>query len=217
MYIIIIGCGRLGSNLAKGLADDGNDICIIDRDADKLNALGSGFNGQRIKGIEFDRDILMEAGVQDADAVLAVTPDDNINITISLIVDKIFKVNNVISRVNDPGKKTIYNQLGINTIDPIQYELEILKNKLLIENMEVLSSLDNNYEIIELLVYKEKHLSVMEIEERYKCIISAIVKEGRMGLPQKNEIVRHGDRIVCTVQKKDKGRLINSFGKEILI
>ena len=113
MYIIIIGCGRLGSNLAKGLADDGNDVCIIDRSFDKLNALGSGFNGQRVRGIEFDKDILMEAGIEQADALLAVTPDDNINITVSLIAGKLFKVGTVISRVNDPGKKIVYKQLGI--------------------------------------------------------------------------------------------------------
>ena len=95
MHIVIIGCGRLGSNLAKGLSDEGNDICIIDRNGDKLNALGSGFNGQRIKGIEFDSDKLIEAGVNQADVLLAVTSDDNINITVSLIAEKIFHVPNI--------------------------------------------------------------------------------------------------------------------------
>ena len=130
MHIVIIGCGRLGSNLAKGLSDEGNDICIIDRNGDKLNALGSGFNGQRIKGIEFDSDKLIEAGVNQADVLLAVTSDDNINITVSLIAEKIFHVPNIIAKVNDPQKNDIYNQLGINTINPIQYEIEMLKKKI---------------------------------------------------------------------------------------
>ena len=130
MHIVIIGCGRLGSNLAKGLSDEGNDICIIDRNGDKLNALGSGFNGQRIKGIEFDSDKLIEAGVNQADVLLAVTSDDNINITVSLIAEKIFHVPNIIARVNDPQKNDIYNQLGIHTINPIQYEIEMLKNQI---------------------------------------------------------------------------------------
>ena len=130
MHIVIIGCGKLGSNLAKGLSDEGNDICIIDRNGDKLNTLGSGFNGQRIKGIEFDSDKLIEAGVNQADALLAVTSDDNINITVSLIAERIFHVPNIIARVNDPQKNDIYNQLGINTINPIQYEIEMLKKKI---------------------------------------------------------------------------------------
>ena len=130
MHIVIIGCGKLGSNLAKELSDEGNDICIIDRNGDKLNTLGSGFNGQRIKGIEFDSDKLIEAGVNQADALLAVTSDDNINITVSLIAERIFHVPNIIARVNDPQKNDIYNQLGINTINPIQYEIEMLKKKI---------------------------------------------------------------------------------------
>ncbi|HEX3022890.1 MAG TPA: NAD-binding protein [Lachnospiraceae bacterium] len=134
MYIIIIGCGRLGSHLANVLADDGNDICIIDRSADKLNDLGSGFNGQRIKGIEFDSDILIEAGVKQADALLAVTSNDNINITVSLIAERIFKVPKIVARVNDPGKKSIYFQLGIDTINPIQYEIEIIKSQLFLKS-----------------------------------------------------------------------------------
>ena len=130
MHIVIIGCGKLGSNLAKELSDEGNDICIIDRNGDKLNALGTGFNGQRIKGIEFDSDKLIEAGVNQADVLLAVTSDDNINITVSLIAEKIFHVPNIIAKVNDPQKNDIYNQLGINTINPIQYEIEMLKEKI---------------------------------------------------------------------------------------
>ena len=130
MHIVIIGCGKLGSNLAKGLSDEGNDICIIDRNGDKLNSLGSGFNGKRIKGIEFDSDKLIEAGVNEADVLLAVTSDDNINITVSLIAEKIFHVPNIIARVNDPQKNDIYDQLGIKTINPIQYEIEMLKKKI---------------------------------------------------------------------------------------
>lgn len=130
MYIIIIGCGRLGSNLAKELSDDGNDICIIDRSGDKLNALGSGFNGQRIKGIEFDSDNLQEAGIDRADSVLAVTSDDNINITVSLIAERIFHVPKIIAKVNDPEKNSIYYELGINTINPVIYEIEMLKKNI---------------------------------------------------------------------------------------
>ncbi|MEG1741994.1 MAG: NAD-binding protein, partial [Acetivibrio sp.] len=82
MYIIIAGCGRLGSNLAKKLADAGHDVCVFDREGDKLSNLGSGFNGKRMKGIEYDNDNLLEGGIETADVLLAVTPDDNINLTV---------------------------------------------------------------------------------------------------------------------------------------
>jgi len=217
MYIIIIGCGRFGSNLAKGLSDDGNNVCIIDRNGDKLNALGSGFNGQRIKGIEFDSDNLLEAGVEQADALIAVTSDDNINITVSLIAEKIFNVPKIIARVNDPEKNFFYHKLGINTINPIQYEIEILKSKLHIKSLDVISALDNNYEIIEFLVNKEKPISVGDIETKYHCIISGLMKDGVVRLTKKNDQIHKGDKLICTVHKNDKGKLINYLCKEIFL
>lgn len=217
MYIIIIGCGRLGSNLAKELADDGHDICILDRDSDRLNTLGSGFNGQRIKGVEYDSDKLTEAGIKQADAILAVTPDDNINIMVSLIAERIYHVPKIIARVNNPAKNFIYDKLDIETINPVQSGIEILKDKLLIENLNVVSALDNNYEIIELLVNKEKSASVEDIETKYSCIISVLIKDRILCLPKKNDLINNGDRIICTIQKKDKGRLIHSLSKEILL
>lgn len=217
MYIIIIGCGRLGSNLAKGLADDGNDICIIDRNGEKLDNLGSGFNGHRIKGIEYDSDNLMEAGVTEADVLLAVTPDDNINITVSLIAKKIFHVPKIIARVNEPSKKIIFNKLDLDTISPVEFEIDALKNKLLIDNIDIVSHLDNNVEIIEFLVNKVKTTSVEDVEENYHCIISGLIKEAVVEIPDKKKQIYNGDRIICTIQKKDKERLIKSLSKEILL
>ncbi|WMJ90424.1 potassium channel family protein [Anaerocolumna sp. MB42-C2] len=217
MYIIIIGCGRLGSNLAKELSDDGNDICVIDRDGDKLNTLGSGFNGRRIKGIEFDSDKLLEAGIKKADALIAASPDDNINITVSLIADKIYTVPKIIARINDPDKSYFYNKLGISTINPIQYEIEILKSQLPSESLDIISTLDNNYGIIELLVGKEKDITVVNIEDKFHCIISGLMKDGAVSLPKKDDRINKGDRIYCTVHKNDKEKLINYLCKEIFL
>lgn len=217
MYIIIVGCGRLGSNLAKGLADDGNDICIIDRNREKLDDLGSGFNGHKIKGIEFDSVNLMEAGVTKADVLLAVTPDDSINITVSLIAKKIFYVPKIIARVNEPGKKSIYSKLEIDTISPVEYEIEALKSKLLIDSIDVVAHLDNNVEIIEFLVNKGKVTSLEDIEKNYHCIISGLIKDGVVEIPDKKQYINNGERIICTIQKNHKEKLIKSFSKEILL
>lgn len=130
MYIIIIGCGRLGSTLAEELSDAGHDVSIIDRDSKRLNTLGSGFNGLRIRGIEFDNDILIEAGIKQADFVISVTPDDNINITVSLIAKKIFNIPRIIARINDPGKKSVYEKLEIETINPTELGAYILKSRI---------------------------------------------------------------------------------------
>jgi trk system potassium uptake protein TrkA len=130
MNIIIIGCGRLGSTLANELSDAGHNISVIDRDSEKLNILGSGYNGLKIKGIEFDNDILKEAGISSSDVVLAVTQDENINLTVSLIAKKIYKVPRIIARIVNPNRNYIYDKLEIETINLIQLGADIFKDKL---------------------------------------------------------------------------------------
>lgn len=217
MYIIIIGCGRLGSTLAKELSNNGHDVCILDRDKEKLDALGSGFNGHKIKGIEFDNDKLIEAGIQKADVLLAVTNDDNVNITVSLISKELHKVRKIIARVNDPDKSNIYEKLQIETINPVLSGIDVLKSKLQTENLDVLSSISSNMEIVELLVNRSISLSVKDIEASCSCIISSFVRNGLCNLPQKEEVIHSGDRIICTIPIEKKKKMITLLSKEMFI
>lgn len=214
MYIIIIGCGRLGSTLARELSDNGHDVCILDRDSGKLDVLGSGFNGHKITGIEFDNDKLLEAGIHKADVLLAVTNDDNINITVSLISKEMHKVPKIIARVNNPEKSYIYDLIGIETINPVLSGIDVLKSKLLTENIDVLSTLSGSIEIIELLVNRTVCLSVQDIESTCSCIISSLLRKGTFSLPEKKEMIRTGDRIICTIPKEGKKRMISMLSKE---
>jgi trk system potassium uptake protein TrkA len=216
MYIIVVGCGRLGSNLAKELVDNGHDVCVIDRDSNRLRVLGTGFNGQRLKGVEFDGDNLLEAGVAQADALLAVTADDNINITVSLIAEKIYHVPKIIARVNDPGREYIYNQLKIQTLSPVQMEVKIINNSLGLNGFDVLIS-DDEYEVIELYVGKELSYNIEKVEKQYNCIISKIKRSTSDMIPDKKERILKGDKMVCTIHKKDKEKLINTFTKQELL
>ncbi len=130
MYVVIIGCGRLGSTLAKELSDEGHDIVIIDRNKERLDVLGSGFNGRKIRGIEFDNDILLDAGIENANVFLAMTPSDNINITCALIAQKIYHVPRIIARVCFPNREKIYEKLGIETISPTWLGAQIIKKRI---------------------------------------------------------------------------------------
>ena len=130
MYITIVGCGRLGSMLAENLANNGYDIAIIDRNAKNLETLGSGFNGLRVKGVEFDNDVLIDAGIKQADCLIAATPFDNINITVALVAKKIFNVPRIIAKINDPQKKRVYDSLAIETINPTELSAYILKTRI---------------------------------------------------------------------------------------
>ncbi|MCR8746765.1 TrkA family potassium uptake protein [Romboutsia lituseburensis] len=130
MYIIIAGCGRIGSNLAKDLLDDGHDLVIVDRDKQKLDLLGTGLNATRILGIEYDLDILREAGIENADVFLALTQNDSINITACQVAKDIFKVNTVIAKVADVSKEHIYKSLNIQYINPIKLGIDDLKSRI---------------------------------------------------------------------------------------
>lgn len=217
MYIIIIGCGRLGSTLAKELSDNGHDICILDRDDENLERLGSGFNGLRIKGVEYDNDKLMEAGIDKADALLAVTHDDNVNITVSMIADRVHKVPKVIARVNEPNKKFIYETIGIDTINPVQSGVDVLKGKLLVERFDILAELGSKHEIVELLVDKQVTATVSEIESKCSCLLSGLIRGSDMSLPGKDEIVKKGDRLIATLKSEDKKKLMGLLTREMFV
>ena len=130
MYIIIAGCGRIGSTLAQELIDEGNDLVIIDRDKGKLDSLGSGLNATRILGIEYDIDILKEAGIEHADMFLALTQNDSVNITSCQVAKNVFNVKKVIAKVVDANKERIYISLNLDYINPIKLSIEDLKSRI---------------------------------------------------------------------------------------
>lgn len=211
MNIIIVGCGRFGSTLANELSDAGHNVSVIDRDNERLNVLGSGFNGVKIKGIEYDDEILKEAGIGTADVLLCVTPDENINITVSLIAKEIYKVPQIVARIVNPNRQNIYEELEIKTINPIQLGSDILKARLSVNKTGTIAVINKDYEVAEVIISKDKRFTVKELEEKYTCVISAILKEEDFIFPSKDEFVKQGERIICTIGKKNLERLISAL------
>lgn len=117
-YTIIIGCGRLGANLANALSNSGDNVLIIDQNSNSFRRLSSSFGGLSVVCDGTDLDKLREAKIEDASAVIAVTNDDNTNIMVAQIARELFKVDRVIARLYDPECESVYKKLGINTICP---------------------------------------------------------------------------------------------------
>jgi trk system potassium uptake protein TrkA len=128
MYIIIVGCSMLGGLLATDLSNAGHDVSVVDMDQNNLGSLGSGFNGLVIRGVEYDNEVLKEAGIEQADYLIAASESDSINITVSLIAKKIYKVPNIVAKINKPNKKEAYTGLKIETISPTEISAQILEN-----------------------------------------------------------------------------------------
>lgn len=130
MYIIIAGCRKVGSNLAIILSQENHDVVVVDSDPDNFELLGSGFNGLTITGMPIDEDVLRSAGVDKADALAAVSNDDNMNVMISQVATNLFHVPRVITRVYDPEREIVFNKMGLTTICPTTLAVEKIKDYL---------------------------------------------------------------------------------------
>ncbi len=117
-YIVIVGCGRLGSHLANYLSRNGNSVVVIDRDESAFNNLSSDFSGFHIHGDATQIAMLREAKINKADVFIATTHEDNVNLMVAQIARKIFNVSKVMARVYDPRREEVYAQLDIDTICP---------------------------------------------------------------------------------------------------
>ena len=117
-YTVIIGCGRLGANLASALSDEGSDVKIIDRDGGAFRRLAPSYGGLSVVADGADLDALKAAEIENASAVIAVTNRDNTNIMVAQIARDLFHVDNVIARLYDPERESVYQEFGIKTICP---------------------------------------------------------------------------------------------------
>lgn len=131
MHVVIVGCGRVGSSLAGQLCDDGHTVSIIDRKKASFSRLPDSFTGQRFVGVGFDRDLLIEAGIERADAVAAVTNGDNSNILIARVARESFGIERVVARIYDPNRAHLYQRLGIPTVAPAVWTTERVLRRLL--------------------------------------------------------------------------------------
>lgn len=121
MRVVIMGCGRVGAELTIELARQGHEIGVIDKRPDAFDRLPPGFQAKTVVGLGFDREVLEEAGVKEADVFLAVSNGDNSNIVSARIAREHYHVPNVIARINDPRRADIYERLNIPTVAPVRW------------------------------------------------------------------------------------------------
>ena len=128
-----MGCGRVGSSLAHSLEDLGHTVAVIDRDKTAFHRLGPTFAGAQIAGVGFDRDTLIEAGVERAGAFAAVSSGDNSNIISARVARETFGVENVVARIYDPKRVEVYQRLGIPTVGTVKWTTDHMLRRLLPE------------------------------------------------------------------------------------
>ena len=153
MQIIVIGCGKVGAKLAQILEAEGHDVVIVEYEGNKFKSLGPDFNGLTVTGVPIDQDILKHAGIETADALAAVTPDDNINIMACQVAKEIFKVPRVIARIYNPLREKVFHEFGLDTICPTNITADVIRSILISESSVSNHTIGSN-------VFSFKHESI---------------------------------------------------------
>jgi trk system potassium uptake protein len=136
VHVVIMGCGRVGSTLARGLEDRGHTVAVIDSNPDAFRRLGPGFSGDKVSGYGFDQSVLEAAGIGDAGAFAAVSSGDNSNIISARVARETFGIDNVVARIYDPGRAEVYQRLGIPTVATVKWTADQILRRLLPEGSE---------------------------------------------------------------------------------
>jgi trk system potassium uptake protein TrkA len=131
LHVVVVGCGRVGSGLARTLEEKGHTVAVIDKQAKAFRRLPEDFAGRKIQGVGFDRDLLREAGIEGAGALAAVTNGDNSNIMVARTAHEVFGVERVVARIYDVRRAAVYERLGIPTIATVPWTTERVLRRIL--------------------------------------------------------------------------------------
>src|SRR5947207_10589881 len=131
VHVVVVGCGRVGSELAAELESQGHTVAVIDKNRNAFRRLPERFTGRAVLGFGFDRDHLEQAGIREAEALAAVTSGDNSNILTARIARETFEIPNVVARIYDPRRAAIYQRLGIPTVATVAWTTDQVLRRLI--------------------------------------------------------------------------------------
>ncbi len=131
MNILVVGCGKVGSQLSNELSAMGHDVAVVDHEPEHFGALSDRFSGYTVAGVAIDQDVLRRAGIESCDALAAVTDDDNTNIMVAQLANEIFHVPRVLARIYDPRRHDVFSQFGLHTICPTNLSVDAIHAMLL--------------------------------------------------------------------------------------
>lgn len=205
MHVVVVGCGRVGSSLAATVAGAGHSVGVIDKRASAFVNLPSGFPGCTVAGFGFDRDRLLEAGIEDADALAAVTSGDNSNIVVARIARETFGVERVLARIYDPGRAAVYERLGIPTVATVAWTTEQALRKLFPSEIrtEWTDATGNVCLVERALPSRRAGRALSELEQPGRWRLAAVMRAGRTLVPAPDVVGQEGDVVLLTVGRDD--------------
>ncbi len=200
MNVLIVGCGREGSELARSIAQQGHAVTIVDADATNFDRLGPDFRGRTVQGYSIDRGTLERAGIEQADAFAATTQSDNENIVAARIARDVFNVKRVVARVYNPGRREVYERLGLQSITSTSWGARRLEQILLHPGVIDLEQIGHNdVKLLSVLVPENwRDLPVTSVCDG-NAVVCAIERGDRAFVPRAEERLQPNDIAVLSI------------------
>jgi trk system potassium uptake protein TrkA len=208
MRVVIVGCGRVGAGLAAVLAEAGETVAVVDKDAKAFERLGEEFTGQTVEGIGFDRDVLERAGVAGADALVAVSSGDNSNVVAARVAKDAYRVPRVIARIHDPRRAALYEELGIVTVSSTGWALRKIRDYLEHRTLKEESAFGRG-EVSLLRLELPQHLvdrRVADVEGEGLRVVGITRRRGAF-VPGPGTVLAEGDVVHLAVGAEGRERL----------
>jgi trk system potassium uptake protein TrkA len=202
---IIAGCGRVGAALAVALDADGHDVAVIDQLQRAFDRIPEGFGGQTVLGVVFDRATLLRAGIEAADAFVAVTNGDNSNIVAARTAREHFGVTTVVARIYDPARASIYERHGVTTIATARWTTDAILAHLQPGTSRVGAAIgpgEGDVVVVDLdLPEAAGAVEVEALSRQGRWLLAAVTRTGQTTVPVPRQLVQGGERIHLAVQR----------------
>lgn len=208
-----MGCGRVGSTLARDFQALGHSVAVIDQDREAFRRLGADFNGLTVAGIGFDRDTLIEAGIQRADAFAAVSDGDNSNILAARVARETYGVKNVVARIYDPGRAEIYQRLGIPTVATVLWTTDQIMRRILPSGAKSeWQDASGRVQLVELAIHPGWFgRQVLAIESLTNSRVAFVTRLGEGVIPDEKTVLQEGDLVHMLVTEKNLSQVETSL------
>lgn len=215
MHVVIAGCGRVGSSLATSLERLGHSVSVVDKAAKAFERLKPDFGGKRIVGFAFDREVLEEAGIKDAEAFASVTSGDNSNILSARVAKEHYRVPQVVARIYDPRRAQIYQRLGIQTVATVRWTTDQVLRSIIPDEVPVEYTVDNGEVVVTGVPVPEEAVgkAVMGLDKRGIRRVLAVSRFGVPRLPDENLTLQDGDIVYLSVARGHLSELRDEIKK----
>ena len=200
-----MGCGRVGSTLARSLEDRNHTVSIIDADPDAFRRVGPGFNGDKITGQGFDQEVLEKAGIRRADAFAAVSSGDNSNIIAARVARETFGIQQVVARIYDPGRAEVYQRLGITTVATVKWTADQVLRRILPAGAEPDFRDPSGTIRVDHIQVPEAWIGhrTVDFQMQSRSRIAWIDRLGEGMLPNRESVIQEGDLIHLVMREED--------------